>query len=50
MEAVLSNSEQHYRLLFDTMLQGMVYQDADGKIISMNPSAEMILAKPQLTS
>ena len=28
------------QLLFDTMLQGVVYQDGDGKILSMNPSAE----------
>ena len=33
------------RLLFETMLQGVVYQDADGKIISMNPAAERILGK-----
>ena len=32
-------------LLFDTMLQGVVYQDADGTIISMNPAAERILGK-----
>ena len=38
-------SEQHYRLLYETMLQGVVYQDASGKIISMNPAAERILGK-----
>ncbi len=38
-------SEQHYRLLYETMLQGVVYQDANGKIISMNPAAERILGK-----
>ena len=27
------------------MLQGVVYQDANGKIISMNPAAERILGK-----
>ena len=34
-----------YRLLAETMLQGVVHQDADGQIISMNPAAEMILGK-----
>ena len=38
-------SEQHYRLLFETMPEGMVYQDPDGKIISMNPAAERILGR-----
>ena len=45
VEEALSQSEQHYRLLFETMLQGVVYQDVDGKIISMNPAAERILGK-----
>ena len=44
-EEALRQSEQHYRLLFETMLQGVVYQDANGKIISMNPAAERILGK-----
>ena len=44
-EEALRQSEQHYCLLFETMLQGVVYQDADGKIISMNPAAERILGK-----
>lgn len=39
----LRESEQHHRQLFETMLQGVVYQDANGKIISMNPAAERIL-------
>jgi PAS domain S-box-containing protein len=34
-----------YRRLFDTMQQGVVYQAADGTIISMNPAAERILGK-----
>jgi PAS domain S-box-containing protein len=38
-------SAGRYQLLFDTMLQGVVYQDADGKILSMNPAAERILGK-----
>lgn len=46
-EEALKESEQHYRLLFETMLQGVVYQDADGTILSMNPAAERILGKTQ---
>jgi hypothetical protein len=38
-------SEEHYRLLHDTMLQGVVYQDAEGKILSINPAAQTILGK-----
>jgi len=38
-------SEDNYRLLFETMRQGVVYQDADGKILSMNPAAGHILGK-----
>jgi len=41
-EAVLE-SEENYRRLFETMSQGVVYQSADGKIISANPAAERIL-------
>ncbi|HEY3362211.1 MAG TPA: MEDS domain-containing protein [Methanosarcina sp.] len=43
----LRRSEQHYRLIFESMLQGVVYQDSEGKIISMNPGAERILGKTQ---
>ncbi|MBI5303972.1 MAG: PAS domain S-box protein [Chloroflexi bacterium] len=39
----LRHSEEHYRRLFETMLQGVVYQDANGKIIAMNPATERIL-------
>jgi|GEM_PF-585495 len=34
-----------YRLLADTMLQGVVHQDVAGTIIAMNPAAEEILGK-----
>ena len=44
-EQELARSERHYRLLFETMPQGVVYQDMDGKIVSMNPAAEEILGK-----
>ena len=42
-EDKLRESEERYRTLFETMAQGVVYQDAQGKIISANPSAEKIL-------
>ena len=42
-EETLQESEERYRTLFGTMAQGVVYQDAEGKIISANPSAEKIL-------
>lgn len=45
VEEALIESEQHYRLLYETMLQGVIYQDANGKIVSMNPAAEKILGK-----
>ena len=41
----LRTSEQRHRLLAETMLQGVVHQDAEGKIIAMNPAAERILGK-----
>ena len=34
----LRKSEERFRLLHDTMLQGVVCQDADGTIVSMNPA------------
>ena len=42
-EDALRKSEEKYRTLFETMAQGIVYQDADGKIVSANPAAERIL-------
>jgi PAS domain S-box-containing protein len=45
VQEALIQSECHYQLLYETMLQGVVYQDASGKIISMNPAAERILGK-----
>ncbi len=41
-ELALLESEARYTTLFETMLQGVVYQDASGKIISANPAAERI--------
>ncbi len=39
----LKTSEEKHRRLFETMAQGVVYQRADGEIISANPAAERIL-------
>lgn len=36
-------SESRFRSLFDTMTQGVVYQDSFGRINSVNPAAERIL-------
>ncbi len=39
----LIESEQQYRTLFETMAQGVVYQNAEGEIVAANPAAEQIL-------
>lgn len=44
-ERLLSQSEERYRVLAETMLHGVVHQDTGGKIIAMNPAAEHILGK-----
>lgn len=43
VEERIVKSEQKYRRLFETMIQGVVYQDSSGRITSMNPAAEKIL-------
>ena len=42
-EEELRQSEELFRSLFETMSQGVVYQDAEGRIIRANPAAERIL-------
>ncbi|NLE08588.1 MAG: PAS domain S-box protein, partial [Dehalococcoidales bacterium] len=42
-EQKLRESEEKYRTLFETMAQGVVYQDVDGKITAANKAAERIL-------
>ena len=42
-DMALHESEERYRTLFETMVQGVVYQDVSGEIISANPAAERIL-------
>ena len=39
----LDQSAKDYQKLFETMAQGVVYRNADGKIIAANPAAERIL-------
>lgn len=43
VEQVRHESEQHYRTLFETMAQGVVYQTAEGHISAANPAAKRIL-------
>ena len=42
-EEALHESEEKHRTLFETMTQGVVYQNAEGIIIDANPAAEQIL-------
>ena len=42
-EQTLLYSEEKHRRLFETMAQGVIYQAADGKIISANPACERML-------
>jgi len=42
-EENLRESEERHRHLFESMMQGVVYQEASGNIIATNPSAERIL-------
>jgi PAS domain S-box-containing protein len=44
-EEALRVSEERYRLVAETMLFGVVHQDADGKIIAINPAARRILGR-----
>ncbi len=42
-EHAARESEKKYRTLFETMLQGVIYQNEKGEILSANPAAEKIL-------
>jgi two-component system, cell cycle sensor histidine kinase and response regulator CckA len=42
-ERSFHDSEKKFQTLFETMSQGVVYQDADGRITAANPGAERIL-------
>ncbi len=39
----LRKSEEKYRTLHETMAQGVIYQDSEGRIVSANPAAEKML-------
>ena len=39
----LRDGEEPFRALFETMAQGVVYQDPHGEIVAANPAAERIL-------
>jgi PAS domain S-box-containing protein len=43
IEAAHSQTEKKFHLLFETMTQGVVYHDAEGKITAANPASERIL-------
>lgn len=43
VEKVLAEEEKKYRLLFETMTQGVIYYSPRGEILSVNPAAERIL-------
>jgi PAS domain S-box-containing protein len=45
VEEALRRSEERHRVLAQTMLQGVIHYDADGRIIEMNQAAEHILGK-----
>ena len=40
MQLSLQISEEKYRTLYETMTQGVIHQDSEGRIISVNPAAE----------
>lgn len=42
-DLALEDSELKYSRLFQTMIQGVVYQDAEGVILTANPAAQQIL-------
>lgn len=42
-EQALRDEERKYRALFETMTQGVVYQNAKGEIVFANPAAQQIL-------
>jgi len=42
-EEALRESEEKYRNLYETMVQGVVYQDVKDRIIAANPAAERLL-------
>ena len=37
--------DENYRVLFNTMSQGVIFRDHEGRIVSVNPAAERILGR-----
>ncbi|MEA4870906.1 MAG: PAS domain S-box protein [Christensenella sp.] len=48
MQEELRSNEEKYRLLFETMALGVVFQSPDGSILAANPAAERILGRSML--
>ncbi|MHB1357902.1 MAG: PAS domain-containing sensor histidine kinase [Anaerolineae bacterium] len=44
-EMALRESEEKHRRLFETMTEGVLFRDAEGKVIAANPSAQRILGQ-----
>ena len=44
-DAVAPLFDENYRILFDTMSQGVIFRDHEGRILSANPAAERILGR-----
>ena len=42
-EKIIHESEERFRTLFETMAQGVIYHDSEGRVISANPAAQRIL-------
>jgi PAS domain S-box-containing protein len=45
--AALHESESRFRSLFETLTQGVVFHDADGRIVQSNAAAQRILGLPE---
>lgn len=46
-EQQLKDSEKQHRMLFETMVEGVIYQDENGKITAVNPAAQEILGRSE---
>ncbi len=47
MEANLRESEEHFRAIFDSSLIGIVFADAEGRLLQTNPSFQKMLGYTQ---
>ncbi|MBU0994209.1 MAG: response regulator [Proteobacteria bacterium] len=46
IEKALKESEERHRILFETMLMGVIYQNSEGEVIAANSSSANILGVP----